>query len=63
MDEQQPTRTDSAGQEIECPWCQSGDVSVRSLYGGSAAEILMQCNSCKTPFGWMKWHAKAAPVK
>ena len=40
---------------VACPWCGSTETAVRSPFGGTVSEILMQCNSCKSGFGWMKW--------
>ena len=40
---------------VPCPWCESRDTSVRSPFGGTVSEIMMQCNACGSGFGWMKW--------
>jgi C4-type Zn-finger protein len=44
--------------EIECPWCESGNTHVISPFGGTVSEVSMQCDDCKSTFGWMKWQGK-----
>ncbi|MGI9283867.1 MAG: hypothetical protein ACR2P1_00605 [Pseudomonadales bacterium] len=44
--------------EIPCPWCKSCDTRVVNPFGGTVSEISMQCNDCKSTFGWMKWQGK-----
>jgi hypothetical protein len=41
-----------------CPWCESKSTRVISPFGGTVSEISMQCNDCKSTFGWMKWQGK-----
>ncbi|MBX3596688.1 MAG: hypothetical protein KF874_03860 [Rhizobiaceae bacterium] len=41
--------------KIECPWCGSMDTVVRSPFGGTVSEVMMQCKACNSGFGWMKW--------
>jgi len=44
--------------EVQCPWCNSEDTRVVSPFGGTVSEVSMQCNDCKSTFGWMKWQGK-----
>ena len=45
-------------QQIACPWCESNNTRVISPFGGTVSEISMQCEDCKSTFGWMKWEGK-----
>ncbi len=45
-------------QLIACPWCESTNTRVISPFGGTVSEISMQCEDCKSTFGWMKWQGK-----
>jgi len=48
-------------QTVACPWCDSENTRVISPFGGTVSEISMQCNDCKSTFGWMKWQGKLPP--
>ena len=49
---------DEYDQQIACPWCESTDTRVVSPFGGTVSEISMQCEACKSTFGWMKWQGR-----
>jgi uncharacterized Zn finger protein (UPF0148 family) len=44
--------------EVRCPWCESENTRVVSPFGGTVSEVSMQCDDCKSTFGWMKWQGK-----
>ena len=44
--------------QVACPWCESKKTRVISPFGGTVSEISMQCEVCKSTFGWMKWEGK-----
>lgn len=43
---------------VACPWCGSESTRVSNPFGGTVSEMSMQCNQCKSVFGWMKWQDK-----
>jgi ring-1,2-phenylacetyl-CoA epoxidase subunit PaaD len=45
-------------EQVACPWCESKNTRVISPFGGTVSEISMQCDDCKSTFGWMKWEGK-----
>ncbi len=45
-------------EQVTCPWCESGNTRVVSPFGGTVSEISMQCDDCKSTFGWMKWEGR-----
>jgi ring-1,2-phenylacetyl-CoA epoxidase subunit PaaD len=45
-------------EQVACPWCESKNTRVISPFGGTVSEISMQCEDCKSTFGWMKWEGK-----
>jgi hypothetical protein len=45
-------------QQVACPWCESNNTRVVNPFGGTVSEIAMQCEDCKSTFGWMKWQGK-----
>lgn len=42
-------------QDVRCTHCQSADVALISLFGGSVSECLFRCQICKSYFHWVKW--------
>ena len=46
------------GREVLCPWCESANTRLISLYGPSVAEMLFQCDDCHDSFGWLKWEQR-----
>ena len=55
---QQEVFGDLYDQQVACPWCESANTRVVSPFGGTVSEISMQCEDCKSTFGWMKWQGK-----
>jgi ring-1,2-phenylacetyl-CoA epoxidase subunit PaaD len=55
---QQLESSDLFDEQVACPWCESKNTHVLSLFGGTVSEISMQCDDCKSTFGWMKWQGK-----
>lgn len=43
---------------VACPWCESTKTRVVSPFGGTVSEVSMQCEDCKSTFGWMKWQGR-----
>lgn len=41
--------------DARCTHCDSADVVLVSLFGGSVSECLFRCNACKSFFHWVKW--------
>jgi len=41
--------------KARCPWCDSTDTQLASLFGGTISELLFKCRRCHMPFGVMKW--------
>lgn len=41
--------------KARCPWCDSTDTQLASLFGGTVSELLFKCCQCHLPFGVMKW--------
>lgn len=39
---------------VECPFCQAADISLESMTGDSAAELLVRCGRCQSFFFVMK---------
>ena len=46
---------------IVCPFCNSQNTVIVSLFGGNAGETLMQCQNCRSGFHWIKWEGKLPP--
>jgi hypothetical protein len=40
---------------VKCTHCESVDVALVSLFGGSVSECLFRCNACSSFFHWVKW--------
>src|SRR3546814_15997285 len=38
-----------------CPWCDSTDVRLASLFGGTVSALLFKCQQCQSAFGVMQW--------
>lgn len=47
---------------VTCPHCKSEDLTVQSLFGGAASEVLFHCNACTSLFNWVKWRGKLPPT-
>ncbi len=45
----------AAAPRARCPWCDSHETRLASLFGGTVSELLFECLRCRTPFGVMKW--------
>jgi hypothetical protein len=41
--------------DVTCTHCESADVALVSLFGGSVSECLFRCNACSSFFHWVKW--------
>ena len=53
---QTPTPELPPGAEnARCTHCDSTDVVMVSLFGGSVSECLFQCKACNSFFHWVKW--------
>jgi hypothetical protein len=50
--------TERYDRDVHCPWCESDDTRLVSIYGPSAAEMMFKCLSCLQSFGWMKWQQR-----
>lgn len=46
---------------VTCPDCGADTLSVVSLFGGAASEVLLQCDKCRSCFNWVKWRGKLPP--
>lgn len=55
---QQEVFGDLYNEQVSCPWCESKNTRMASLFGGTVSEISMQCEDCNSTFGWMKWEGK-----
>ena len=55
-------RADADFAEVCCPYCSSRQVSVQSLFGSTASEVLFFCKACRTCFNWIKWQHHLPPV-
>ncbi len=47
---------------VACPACGSEHVTVQSLFGSSASEVMFRCAPCKTVFNWIKWRGALPPT-
>jgi len=54
-------RDDADFAGVTCPDCGADRVSVVSLFGGAASEVLLQCEACRSCFNWVKWRGKLPP--
>ena len=40
--------------KVNCPFCSSNEVQLKSMIGGAANELLMRCDHCKSYFSLLK---------
>ena len=55
------SRADPDFAGISCPFCESADSRVVSVFGGNAGESLMYCEPCRSYFHWIKWRGALPP--
>jgi hypothetical protein len=56
MNEQAPIpELPPQAQDVRCTHCESAEVSLISLFGGSVSECLFECRCCRSYFHWVKW--------
>jgi hypothetical protein len=51
-------RGDADFADVVCAHCQSSEVTVQSLFGSAASEVLLYCESCRSAFTWVKWRGR-----
>jgi len=44
--------------DVRCPHCESGDITLVSLFGSSVSEVMFRCLACHTFFNWVKWQGR-----
>jgi hypothetical protein len=44
-----------------CPFCESEDTELHSLFGSHASVTTYWCRSCRSPFEQMKWGRRFGP--
>jgi ribosomal protein S27E len=55
-------RNDPDFADVTCPDCGSRKISMVSLFGSAASEVMFQCDSCRACFNWIKWRGKLPPT-
>ena len=55
---QQEVFGDLYNEQVACPWCESKNTRMASLFGGTVSEISMRCEDCNSTFGGRKWEGK-----
>jgi transposase-like protein len=50
-----PERNQDQDGELECPYCESGDVVRDSQFGPEISKSQFYCNDCATPFERIKF--------
>ena len=46
--------------DVRCPFCGSHDTRREARFGTTHAYEQFYCNSCHTPFEWIKWEENPA---
>lgn len=44
--------------DVRCPHCDSGEITMISLFGSSISEVMFRCLDCHTFFNWVKWQGR-----
>lgn len=57
-----PTEPDPDFSGVTCPDCESSQIELVSLFGGSTSEVLFQCTQCRSCFNWVKWEHRMPPL-
>ncbi len=57
---QQPAHEPAEGSLVRCPFCGSLQTQLEATFGTTHAYSQFFCQSCRTPFEWIKWEEKAA---
>jgi Zn finger protein HypA/HybF involved in hydrogenase expression len=57
-------KLDEDFRHVRCPHCESGEITLVSLFGSSVSEVMFRCRDCHTFFNWVKWqgHLPASPA-
>ncbi len=50
----------AAGSLVRCPFCGSRQTQLEAAFGTTHAYSQFFCQTCRTPFEWIKWEEKAA---
>ncbi len=54
----EPETLDDDFKEVRCPHCESGEITLVSLFGSSVSEVMFRCLDCHTFFNWVKWQGR-----
>jgi ribosomal protein S27E len=57
-----PTGPDPDFSGVTCPDCESSQIELVSLFGGSTSEVLFLCTQCRSCFNWVKWEHRMPPL-
>lgn len=57
-----PTASDPDFSGVTCPDCESAEIKLVSLFGGTTSEVLFACTHCCSCFNWIKWQHKLPPL-
>lgn len=53
-----PEKLDDDFKDVRCPHCESGEITLVSLFGSSVSEVMFRCLDCHTFFNWVKWQGR-----